>query len=59
MWSTSSVGTCAWHTANAADNVARMQDTVIMADITFAKLLENLKPKLRTVREIIFLTDER
>ena len=36
-----------------------MQDTIIMADISFAKLLENLAPKLRTVREFIFLTDER
>ncbi len=36
-----------------------MQDTIIMADISFAKLLENLAPKLRSVREFIFLTDER
>ncbi|GAB4814048.1 hypothetical protein N2152v2_001094 [Parachlorella kessleri] len=35
------------------------QDTIIMADISFAKLLENLAPKLRSVREFIFLTDER
>lgn len=35
------------------------QDTVILADVSFVKLLENLAPKLRTVRDIIFLTDER
>lgn len=35
------------------------QDTVILADVTFVKLLENLEPKCPSVREVIFLTDER
>lgn len=35
------------------------EDAIIMADISFVQLLERLKPKLRTVRHIIYLTDDR
>ena len=35
------------------------QDTVILADVSFVRLLESLVPKLRSVREVVLLTDER